>query len=208
MEKIQINNLTATELNRNHRDKGLTVGIKPEWKVEKQPAWLVAAIRKTIAALPGGYAEAAEILDETQNSLFNRLRAGGDQIFPMGWAMVLQSAAGVSYIADAFSRETDNGIHIPGAVPDDENEEIGLKLAELVGRLGDLVNAYRHYIEDGVVDRGEWQSLNDIAYQFRVTLMTFLNLISRVYCLPEMSEARECAAPGVLACRFSGETNA
>lgn len=145
----------------------------------------MAAIRKTIAALPCGYAEAAEILDETQNSLFNRLRAGGDQIFPMGWAMVLQSAAGVSYIADAFSRETDNGIHVPGAVPDDENEEIGLKLAELVGRLGELVNAYRHYIEDGVVDRSEWQSLNDIAYQFRVTLMTFLNLISRVYCLPE-----------------------
>jgi len=192
----------------NHRDKGLTVGIEPEWKVEKQPAWLVSAIRKTIAALPGGYAEAAEILDETKNSLFNRLRAGGDQIFPMGWAMVLQSAAGVSYIADAFSRETDNGTHVPGAVPDDENEEIGLRLAELVGRLGDLVNAYRHYIEDGVVDRGEWQSLNDIAYQFRVTLMTFLNLISSVYCLPEMSEARECAAPGPLACRFSGETNA
>lgn len=184
------------------------MGNKPEWKIEKQPAWLVAAIRKTIAALPGGYAEAAEILDETQNSLFNRLRAGGDQIFPMGWAMVLQSAAGVSYIADAFSRETDNGIHVSGAVPDDENEEIGLKLAELVGRLGDLVNAYRWYIDDGVVDKGEWQSLNDIAYQFRVTLMTFLNLISRVYCLPEKSDARECAAPGAVACRISGETNA
>lgn len=184
------------------------MGKEPEWKVEKQPTWLVSAIRKTIAALPGGYAEAAEILRESQNSLFNRLRAGGDQIFPLGWAMVLQSAAGVSYIADAFSRETDNGIHVPGAVPDDENEEIGLKLAELVGRLGELVNAYRHYIEDGVVDRSEWQSLNDIAYQFRVTLMTFLNLISRVYCLPEMGEARECAAPGPLACRISGETNA
>ena len=192
----------------NHRIKGLTVGNKPEWKIEKQPAWLVAAIRKTIAALPGGYAEAAEILDETQNSLFNRLRAGGDQIFPMGWAMVLQSAAGVSYIADAFSRQTDNGIHIPGAAPEIENEEIGLKLAELVGRLGDLVNAYRWYIDDGVVDKGEWQSLNDIAYQFRVTLMTFLNLIARVYCLPEKSDARECAAPGAVACRISGETNA
>lgn len=200
--------LQIQQLNYNHIIKGLTVGNKPEWKIEKQPAWLVAAIRKTIAALPGGYAEAAEILDETQNSLFNRLRAGGDQIFPMGWAMVLQSAAGVSYIADAFSRETDNGIHVSGAVPDDENEEIGLKLAELVGRLGDLVNAYRWYIDDGVVDKGEWQSLNDIAYQFRVTLMTFLTLISRVYCLPEMGEARECAAPGPLACRISGETNA
>lgn len=169
----------------NHRIKGLTVGNEPEWKVERQPAWLVAAIRKTIAALPGGYEEAAEIIDTTQDALFNRLRAGGDQIFPMGWAMVLQKAAGVSYVADAFSRQTDNGIHIPGAPPDAENQEIGLKLAELVGHLGDLVNAYRHYIDDGVVDKTEWVSLNDIAYEFRVTLMTFLNLISRVYCIPE-----------------------
>ncbi|HHT3892535.1 TPA: hypothetical protein ACTYYG_005256, partial [Citrobacter freundii] len=64
------------------------------------------------------------------------------------------------------------------------------------------------YIDDGVVDKGEWDSLNEIAYQFRVTLMTFLNLISRVYCLPEKNEARECAAPGSVACRISGETNA
>ncbi|AUU95666.1 YmfL family putative regulatory protein [Klebsiella pneumoniae] len=175
------------------------MGNEPTWKVEKQPAWLVAAIRKTIAALPGGYIEAAEILDTTQDVIFNRLRAGGDQIFPMGWAMVLQKAAGVSYIADVFSRETDNGIHVSGAAHEDENEEIGLKLAELVGQLGELVSAYREYIDDGVVTHGEWQSLNDIAYQFRVTLMTFLNLISRVYCLPENSDARECAAPGVVA---------
>ncbi|MBJ8386558.1 YmfL family putative regulatory protein, partial [Citrobacter cronae] len=160
------------------------MGNEPVWKVERQPAWLVVAIKKTITDLPGGYAEAAEWLGVTENALFNRLRVGGDQIFPMGWAMVLQKAAGVSYIADAFSRQTDNGIHIPGAAPETENEEIGLKLAELVGRLGDLVNAYRRYIDDGVVDKGEWDSLNEIAYQFRVTLMTFLNLISLVYCLP------------------------
>ncbi|MDO7775563.1 DNA-binding protein, partial [Escherichia coli] len=30
------------------------MGNQPEWKVEKQPAWLVAAIKKTIAELPGG----------------------------------------------------------------------------------------------------------------------------------------------------------
>ncbi|WP_420809753.1 YmfL family putative regulatory protein [Entomohabitans teleogrylli] len=169
------------------------------WKIEKQPAWMVAAIRRTIAALPGGYAEAAEILDTTQDAIFNRLRAGGDQIFPMGWAMVLQKAAGVTYVADAISRQTDNGMHIPGAMPEDMNEEIGRKLAELVGQLGDLVNAYRRYTEDDVVTRCEWASLNEIAYRLRVTILTFLNLISRVYCEPEMSDARECAAPGVVA---------
>ncbi len=75
---------------------------KYHWKVEKQPEWYVKAVRKTIAALPGGYAEAADWLDVTENALFNRLRADGDQIFPLGWAMVLQRAAGTHYIADGF----------------------------------------------------------------------------------------------------------
>ncbi|HIA7754560.1 TPA: protein YmfL, partial [Escherichia coli] len=52
---------------------------KHHWKVEKQPEWYVKAVRKTIAALPGGYAEAADWLDVTEHALFNRLRADGDQ---------------------------------------------------------------------------------------------------------------------------------
>lgn len=54
------------------------------WQVEKQPAWLVAAIKKTISSLPGGYAEAAEWLGVTEDALFNRLRTNGDQIFSNG----------------------------------------------------------------------------------------------------------------------------
>nr|WP_276521163.1 glycoside hydrolase family 19 protein [Citrobacter youngae] len=53
---------------------------------------MAAAIKKTITDLPGGYAEAAEWLGVTENALFNRLRVDGDQIFPLGWAMVLQRA--------------------------------------------------------------------------------------------------------------------
>ena len=45
---------------------------KHHWKIEKQPEWYVKAVRKTIAALPGGYAEAADWLDVTENALFNR----------------------------------------------------------------------------------------------------------------------------------------
>lgn len=77
---------------------------KHHWKVEKQPEWYVKAVRKTIAALPGGYAEAAEWLDVTENALFNRLRADGDQIFPLGWAMILQRAAGTHWICPYISR--------------------------------------------------------------------------------------------------------
>ncbi|ENH6828194.1 hypothetical protein ABWG77_004481 [Salmonella enterica subsp. enterica serovar Newport] len=181
---------------------------EPQWKVEKQPAYLVRAIRRTIAALPGGYKEAAEILDVTEDVIFNRLRSNGDQIFPLGWAMVLQAAAGVTYIADAISFQTDGGAHVPGVNAEHDNEEIGLKLAELVGELGELVTAYRSYISDGVVTRAEWQSLNEIAYHFRVTLMTFLYLISLVYCPSEKGDARECAAPGTVASYGMEKTNA
>jgi hypothetical protein len=34
--------------------KGKAVGNEPEWKVDKQPAWLVAAIKKTITELLAG----------------------------------------------------------------------------------------------------------------------------------------------------------
>ena len=43
---------------------------KHHWKVEKQPEWYVKAVRKTIAALPGGYAEAADWLDVTENAFY------------------------------------------------------------------------------------------------------------------------------------------
>lgn len=46
------------------------MGNEPMWKVERQPAWLVAALKKTITDLPGGYVEAAEWLGTTENSLF------------------------------------------------------------------------------------------------------------------------------------------
>ncbi|WP_417631252.1 YmfL family putative regulatory protein [Citrobacter freundii] len=175
------------------------MGNEPIWKVERQPAWLVAAIKKTITDLPGGYAEAAEWLGVTENALFNRLRVDGDQIFPMGWAMVLQKAAGVSYIADAFSRQTDNGIHIPGAVPETENEEIGLKLAELVGRLGDLVNAYRKLQElftRIAIDKHIQQKLEHPHHQLVATYQSLNRKYSEL--LEEYKTLRRCFSVSAL----------
>lgn len=167
---------------------------RQHWKVEKQPDWYIAAVRRTIAELPGGYVEAAEVLglyktdDATpsDNAVHNRLRTDGDQFFPIGWAMVLQKAAGVTHVTDAMSRETDGGMHVPGIDVEDDNVEISLRLAEMVGKLGELVDAYRRYAADDVITREEWRSLNEIAYQFKVTLMLFLNIVSLVHCEPEM----------------------
>ena len=107
------------------------MGKEPEWKVDKQPAWLVAAIRRTIADLPHGYEEAAEILGlyksdditPAKDQLHNRLRSGGDQIFPLEWAMVLQDASGTRHVTDAIARRS-NGVFVPLVVIDDKTRKL------------------------------------------------------------------------------------
>lgn len=184
------------------------MGIEPEWKVDKQPAWLVGAIKKTITELPGGYAEAAEWLGVTENALFNRLRTDGDQIFPLGWAMVLQRAGGSTYIADAIARHS-NGVFVPLAdVEEVENGDINQRLMESVEWIGKHSQYLRKATADGVIDDAERAQIEENSYQVMAKWQEHLTLLFRVFCAPEKSDARECAAPGVVACRNSGETNA
>ncbi len=125
---------------------------KYHWKVEKQPEWYVKAVRKTIAALPGGYAEAADWLDVTENALFNRLRADGDQIFPLGWAMVLQRAAGTHYIADAVAQSAGGVFVSLPEIEEVENADINQRLLEVIEQIGNYSKQIRSAIEDGVVE--------------------------------------------------------
>ncbi|OAT74919.1 MULTISPECIES: YmfL family putative regulatory protein [Mangrovibacter] len=181
---------------------------KQHWKVEKQPAWLVAAIKRTIAALPGGYAEAAEWLDVTENALFNRLRTDGDQVFPMGWAMVLQQASGTKYIADAVSRNS-NSVNVPLVELEEvDNGDINQRLMESIEWIGKHSAYLRKATEDGVIDATEKQQIDENSYQVMAKWQEHLTLLFRIFCEPEESGARECAAPGALACRIRGETNA
>lgn len=134
---------------------------KHHWKVEKQPEWYVKAVRKTIAALPGGYAEAADWLDVTENALFNRLRADGDQIFPLGWAMILQRAGGTHFIADAVAQSA-NGVFVSlPDVEDVDNADINQRLLEVIEQIGSYSKQIRSAIEDGVVEPHEKTAIND-----------------------------------------------
>ncbi|WP_455648539.1 YmfL family putative regulatory protein [Kluyvera sp.] len=184
------------------------MGNEPIWKVERQPAWLVAAIKKTITDLPGGYAEAAEWLGTTENALFNRLRAEGDQIFPLGWAMVLQRAGGSNHIADAVARHS-QGVFVPLADVDEvDNADINQRLMESIEWIGRHSNFVRKATADGVIDAEERAQIEENSYQVIAKFQEHVTLLYRVFCVAEKSDARECAAPGALACRISGETNA
>ena len=194
---------------RNHRNEELTVG-KHHWKVEKQPEWYVKAVRKTIAALPGGYAEAADWLDVTENALFNRLRADGDQIFPLGWAMILQRAGGTHFIADAVAQSA-NGIFVSlPDVEDVDNADINQRLLEVIEQIGSYSKQIRSAIEDGVVEPHEKTAINDELYLSISKLQEHAALVYKIFCISESNDARECAAPGVVASIASGcgETNA
>jgi len=184
---------------RHHSIKELTVDNQ-HWQVEKQPAWLVAAIKKTISSLPGGYAEAAEWLGVTEDALFNRLRTGGDQIFPMGWAMVLQQASGTKHIADAVSRQS-NSVNVPLV-------DINQRLMESIEWIGKHSTYLRKATADGVIDQAEREQIEENSYQVMAKWQEHLTLLFRIFCQPEKVDARECAAPGAVACRVSGETNA
>lgn len=175
------------------------MGNEPQWKVEKQPAWLVVAIKKTISNFPGGYAEAAEWLGVTEDALFNRLRAGGDQIFPMGWAMVLQQASGMKHIADAVSRQS-NSVNVPLVdIEDVDNADINQRLMESIEWIGRHSTYIRKVTADGVIDRTEREQIEENSYQVMAKWQEHLTLLYRVFCAPEKSDARECAAPGALA---------
>ncbi|TDX18510.1 hypothetical protein EDF88_0996 [Buttiauxella sp. BIGb0552] len=183
------------------------MGNEPKWKFEKQPLWLVAAIRRTIADLPGGYEEAAEILgiyksdDVTPSvdALHNRLRTDSDQIFPLGWAMVLQRAGGTHHISNALARDA-NGVFV--SLPDTEeveNGDINQRLLEAIEQISRYSQEVREAIEDGVIDQRERVAINDELYLAIAKLQEHSTLVYRVFCTSEKSDAREYAAPGALA---------
>lgn len=166
------------------------MGIK-HWIVEKQPAWLVAAIRKTISALPGGYDEAPEWLGKkergdkkgiTSDSLFNRLRTDGDQMFPLGWAIVLQKAGGTYHVAHAVARAS-GGIFIPTPEPDEvENADINQRLIEAFEQIARYSQEIKKSIEDGVIDPREQAAISNELYLTIAKLQEHSTLVFRVFC--------------------------
>lgn len=166
--------------------------------------------QKNYRGVAGGYAEAAEWLDVTENALFNRLRADGDQIFPLGWAMVLQRAAGTHYIADAVAQSAGGVFVSLPEIEAVENADINQRLLEVIEQIGSYSRQIRSAIEDGVVEPHEKTAINDELYLSISKLEEHAALVYKIFCAPEKSNARECAAPGVVASIASGcgETNA
>lgn len=182
-----------------------------DWVAEKQPDWYVNAVRKTIADLPGGYEEAHTWLGSkvTTDSIFNRLRTNGDQMFPINWGIVLQKAGGSYHIAHAVARAS-GGVFVPlHDVEDVDNGDINQRLLEAIEQITKYSQQIRVSIEDGVIEPHERAAIDSELYEVIAKLQEHATLVYRVFCEPEKVDASECAAPGVVAHRsFRGETNA
>lgn len=180
------------------------------WVAEKQPDFYVKAIRRTIADLPGGYEEAPTWLGSkvTKDSLFNRLRTNGDQIFPLGWALVLQKACGKYYVTEAIARAS-GGVFIP--LPDIEevdNADINQRLLESIEEIGIYSQKVRAATEDGVIDSREREEIDEEFYRVITRLEEHKALLYMIHCRSKEGDARECAAPGTVASYGMEKTNA
>ncbi|WJV61385.1 YmfL family putative regulatory protein [Pectobacteriaceae bacterium C52] len=153
-----------------------------DWQAEKQPEWVIAVARKIITGLPGGYAEAAQWLGVTENALFNRLRSDSNQIFPIGWLMVLQKAGGTTLFADAVSRQSNSvNVRLP-SIEEIENGDVNLRLMEAIEYIGKHSELIRHATEDGVIDAEERRAIDENSYQVIAKFQESLVLLYSVFC--------------------------
>lgn len=182
-----------------------------DWIMEKQPDFYIKAVRRTIADLPGGYEEAPSWLGSkvTKDSLFNRLRSTfADQIFPLGWALVLQKACGKYYVTEAIARAS-GGVFIP--LPDIEevdNADINQRLLESIEEIGIYSQKVRAATEDGVIDSREREEIDEEFYRVITKLEEHKALLYMIHCRSKEGDARECAAPGTVASTVMEKTNA
>lgn len=190
---------------------------KKAWRQLMQPDWYLDVARGIVTGLRGGYTEAVswigrkEIVGGTgtsETSLQNRLRGDGDQIFPLGWTVLLDQVSGTHHFADAVARVY-GGVFVPHPdIEKVENADISQKLLEAVEEVGIYSRKSREAAGDGVIDLQERKEIEAKFDQAITRMQEHKVLLCRVFCPPEKGDARECAAPGTVASSVLEKTNA
>ncbi|KOZ37319.1 hypothetical protein ACP65_26470, partial [Escherichia coli] len=67
---------------------------------------------------------------------------------------------------------------------------------------------YLYLREFSLQDFRSGSAINDELYLSISKLQEHAALVYKIFCISESNDARECAAPGAVACRDCGETNA
>lgn len=121
--------------------------------------------------------------------------------------MILQRAAGTHYIADAVAQSAGGVFVSLPEIEEVENADINQRLLEVIEQIGSYSKQIRSAIEDGVVEPHEQTAINDELY-LSISKLQSMQHWSTKSLRSRKSDARECAAPGVVAFCVCGETNA
>jgi hypothetical protein len=92
--------------------------------------------------------------------MYNRLRTGGDQFFPLGWAMVLQKAGGHHHVAHAVA-SIRRCLRSAGDVEHVDNADINQRLMETIEWITSYSQQIRSAIEDGVIDAARTRAIEE-----------------------------------------------
>ncbi|EBU3913293.1 hypothetical protein CWK15_18035 [Salmonella enterica] len=190
---------------------------KKAWRQLMQPDWYLDVARGIVTGLRGGYTEAVSWIGRkrtvgetgtTESSLQNRLRDDGDQIFPLGWTVLLDQVSGTHHFADAVARVY-GGVYVPPIEIDDvDNSDLNQRLLESYEEIGIYSQKSRAATEDGVIDSREREEIEEEFYRVIAKLEEHKVLLFKIFCRSIEGDARECAAPGTVAPYVLEKTNA
>lgn len=175
----------------------LIVG-KYYWKIEKQFEWYVKVVRKIIVVLLSGYVEVVDWFDVIENVLFNCFCVDGDQIFLLGWVMVLQCVGGIYFIVDVVVQFVNGVFVFFFDVEDVDNVDINQCLLEVIEQIGSYLKQICLVIEDGVVELYEKIVINDELYFLILKLQEYVVFVYKIFCILESNDVCECVVLGVV----------
>jgi len=166
------------------------------------------AIHMLITQTPGKYDWMAKQLDPatgTENALRNRVRQIGGQMVPLGMAVEMEAISGRTDITQAMCHRAGGTFVKLPQIEQMDNEELLVKFNELISSLGQFSQVHNEITSDGVLDLDEKRLMHAKGHRVQTVVAEIMAVTEMLF---GESDARECAAPGVVALRNSGETNA
>jgi len=157
-------------------------------------------------------------IDQFHNHLYQKC---GSRFFTLAELEQMQTFSNSAYLAEYFAGRCGKLlVDVPKANGIDNVDLFDIEMQATVAA-GELATAKMAAVADGVIDTSESKTLSKLfTNKLRHQIHGFLGFMAlygvgvsdqavEVFVSAgRKSDARECAAPGVLACRISGETNA
>jgi hypothetical protein len=151
-------------------------------------------------------------IDQFHNHMYQKV---GSRFFSINELEKMEDLSGTSLLAEYFaSRRGKLLVEVPAPEAIDNVDLFQLEM-EANAVKGKLDQAKFAAMEDGVIDSREKKTLSKLFHNtIRHQIHGFMGLMALygvsegsvdMFVASRKSDARECAAPGAVACRFSGE---